>query len=240
VFLLALVLVLHGVGVMLLLRMAAPAVAAEMPTVLQVSWIADGLPAPAAPTVAQETLAPVPARRRAARTPAVRTPVARSHSRVGPARISSPVESAPEQTAAPVAASAGTDLPVAAAEDAGGAGRLDLSVTAPAIAAVGNGREGGGADYVGPDFNANYLANPEPEYPPLSRRLREQGLVQLRIYVTVEGRCGEVELFRSSGYERLDRAATDGVRRWRFRPAQRAGMAVAGWVVVPIRFHFQG
>jgi protein TonB len=94
-------------------------------------------------------------------------------------------------------------------------------------------------DYVGPDFNAGYLSNPEPEYPFQSRRLREQGLVKLRVHVTAEGRADEVTLHLSSGYDRLDRAALDAVRRWRFRPARRAGTPVAGWVVVPVRFELQ-
>jgi protein TonB len=95
-------------------------------------------------------------------------------------------------------------------------------------------------NYVAPDFNVAYFSNPEPKYPSLSRRLREQGLVKLRVHVTAEGRAGEVTLHTSSGFERLDKAALEAVRLWRFRPARRAGTPVAGWVVVPVRFELQG
>jgi protein TonB len=124
----------------------------------------------------------------------------------------------------------------------------DVSATAAATASgSARGKEGSkgeewsrDANYVGPDFNVRYFSNPKPDYPPQSRRLREQGLVKLRVHVSEEGSTREVMLHTSSGYERLDNAALDAVRRWRFRPAQRAGTPVAGWVVVPVRFELQG
>ena len=44
-----------------------------------------------------------------------------------------------------------------------------------------------------------------------------------------------ITVARSSGHALLDRAALSTVRRWRFRPAQQAGVAVAaeGWVDIP-------
>lgn len=87
-----------------------------------------------------------------------------------------------------------------------------------------------------PDFEADYLSNPAPLYPPLSRQLREQGTTSLRVYVGADGRPLVVEVDRSSGYERLDRAAASTVRQWRFEPARQGDAAVAAWVVVPIRF----
>lgn len=49
-----------------------------------------------------------------------------------------------------------------------------------------------------------------------------------------------VQLHQSSGYERLDQAATEVVWRWRFVPAKQSGKEVAGWVIVPIRFFLRG
>jgi protein TonB len=45
-----------------------------------------------------------------------------------------------------------------------------------------------------------------------------------------------VEIRTSSGVERLDRAALDAVRRWRFVPARQGDTPVDAWVLVPIRF----
>ncbi len=41
-----------------------------------------------------------------------------------------------------------------------------------------------------PRFDADYLDNPAPRYPPLSRRMREEGVVLVRVYVSPgEWRC---------------------------------------------------
>lgn len=87
-----------------------------------------------------------------------------------------------------------------------------------------------------PDFSAAYLNNPAPAYPMLSRRLGETGTVALRVRVGDDGQASEVTIFRSSGFARLDQAAIDAVRRWRFVPAQQGGRPVAAWVTVPLVF----
>jgi protein TonB len=49
-----------------------------------------------------------------------------------------------------------------------------------------------------------------------------------------------VRVLRSSGFARLDEAAESGVRNWRFRPARRAGSAVAWRLVHSIVFRVDG
>lgn len=87
-----------------------------------------------------------------------------------------------------------------------------------------------------PNFNADYLSNPAPAYPPLSRRLHEEGEVILRVRVTTQGQAAEVQLERTSGFARLDSAAMGAVSRWRFVPARRGEEIVEAWVRVPIEF----
>ncbi len=82
----------------------------------------------------------------------------------------------------------------------------------------------------------NYLRNPAPRYPEASRKNGEEGLVILAVNVSPAGRPVTVELFGSSGYERLDRAAVDAVRRWIFEPARLGPLPVASMVKVPVRF----
>jgi protein TonB len=91
-----------------------------------------------------------------------------------------------------------------------------------------------------PRFDAAYLQNPPPAYPALARRMHEQGRVLLRVLVTAEGLAERVELKTGSGAERLDRAALDAVKRWRFIPARQGEQAVSAWVVVPISFSLEG
>jgi len=85
-------------------------------------------------------------------------------------------------------------------------------------------------------FDADYLNNPAPKYPPLARRFKEQGVVLVRVHVLPSGDPDEIELKRSSGSERLDQAALTVVKQWRFVPAKQGSDAVAAWVVVPISF----
>jgi len=88
--------------------------------------------------------------------------------------------------------------------------------------------------------DADYLDNPKPVYPSLSRRFEEQGTVYLRVHVAVDGTALGVELSQTSGHSRLDSAARDAVSRWRFVPARRGDKAVDSWVVVPITFQLKG
>ena len=91
-----------------------------------------------------------------------------------------------------------------------------------------------------PIFNADYLDNPAPAYPSLSRRMNEQGRVVLRVLVSVAGRAEDVQVRSSSGSVRLDDAARDAVRRWKFVPAKRGTEPVAAWVLIPISFRLEG
>jgi protein TonB len=91
-----------------------------------------------------------------------------------------------------------------------------------------------------PSFNAAYLNNPAPNYPSVSRRLGEQGLVLLRVQVTADGAAESVELQTGSGSSRLDQAALEAVKKWQFVPAKRGERSVSASVVVPIRFSLEG
>lgn len=88
-------------------------------------------------------------------------------------------------------------------------------------------------------FDADYLQNPAPAYPPLARRLGEQGRVVLRARVLPSGQAEVVEVKSTSGSPRLDAAALEAVRRWRFQPAHQGDEAVSSWVVIPISFSLE-
>ena len=76
----------------------------------------------------------------------------------------------------------------------------------------------------------------DPSYPPAARRAGEEGSVQLRILVDERGLPGEVQIVKSSGFARLDQAAIEAVRRWRFIAATNGSQAVAAWTQVSITF----
>ncbi|NDP63599.1 energy transducer TonB [Polaromonas sp.] len=87
-----------------------------------------------------------------------------------------------------------------------------------------------------PSSNADYLQNPKPAYPALSKRLGEQGKVVVRVLIGADGTPKKAELRQSSGYERLDQAALNTVLKWRYVPGKRGGVAEDMWFNVPINF----
>lgn len=87
--------------------------------------------------------------------------------------------------------------------------------------------------------DADYLANPRPTYPPLSRRAGEQGRVVLRVHVDATGVPTTVQVQMTSGFERLDKVATATVKRWRFIPGRQGSTPVPTWVDVPITFSLE-
>jgi protein TonB len=91
-----------------------------------------------------------------------------------------------------------------------------------------------------PRFSADYLRNPAPAYPRLSRERGEEGQVKLRVQVSADGRPEQVEIEVSSRYERLDEAARKAVLRWQFVPAQLGEKPVSAWIIVPITFKLKG
>jgi len=80
------------------------------------------------------------------------------------------------------------------------------------------------------------LSAPPPEYPTAALRAGATGEVVLRIDVDAQGRPTDVTVVSSSRNRELDRAALRAVRRWRFEPAMRDGVAVAGTVQQSIQF----
>ena len=85
-------------------------------------------------------------------------------------------------------------------------------------------------------FDADYLQNPKPVYPSMSRRQGEEGKVVLRVRVSAQGAAFSVEIKQSSGYARLDEAARLAVEKWRFVPARQGSDAVESSVLVPLNF----
>lgn len=76
-------------------------------------------------------------------------------------------------------------------------------------------------------------------YPQASKRLREVGVVTLRVYIGEDGVPRDVQLLKTSGFPRLDRAAQDWVRKARVKPYLENGRAIAGWVTTPIVFELE-
>lgn len=87
-----------------------------------------------------------------------------------------------------------------------------------------------------PSSHATYLNNTPPAYPPLSKRMGEQGRVVIRALISAEGIAGQASVKTSSGYQRLDQTALRTVLQWRYVPGKRAGVPEAMWFNIPLDF----
>lgn len=216
-----LTLALHGALLYWALQ-AMPGLALLTPTAPVPIRVA--LIAPPRPALAQPATLPLPravAAERSAPMPAVR-PRPRSAPKPAPATLLTTASG----ITAMASASAAPATPVAAEPVAT---EVEVAVTAPAPPALEPAR-----------FDTGYLNNPAPAYPLLSRRQGETGKVLLQVQVSAHGAAAQVEIKQGSGFSRLDQAALNAVRQWRFVPARRGDTAVAASVVVPITFRLGG
>jgi protein TonB len=214
---------LAGLGAALALHLAWLAVApSEKPTPMtppapiQVQWIASSQPRAEPPK-------PVPPKAQAIRKPAPKTKP-RKPAAVKPKPLLSTPDSASEMTVAEKAEAPKT--PVEASPP---------PAPAPAPAPVKN-APAEAAPLVLPNLNADYLDNPAPNYPRISRELGEQGKVLLRALINTDGTVAQLMVHKTSGFSRLDQSALKTVKSWRFVPARRGGQIVQAWVVVPVSF----
>jgi periplasmic protein TonB len=76
----------------------------------------------------------------------------------------------------------------------------------------------------------------DPTYPPASRRAGEQGTVRLKVLVDTNGRAANVEVMKGSGFARLDQAAVEAVRKWRFEAATDGSKKIQAYTQVAVTF----
>jgi len=82
--------------------------------------------------------------------------------------------------------------------------------------------------------------NTKPEYPAASIRAGEEGVVGINIYVTEDGRVGDVKLEKTSGFDRLDDAVLKHVKRaWKFTPCMEGEKPVACWYPLNLKMQIK-
>jgi protein TonB len=80
----------------------------------------------------------------------------------------------------------------------------------------------------------------KPEYPPVSRRLSQEGTVTLLLYILETGRVGDAKVQESSGFPKLDEAALNHAKRaWRFIPGREGDKPIAMWYPFRVVFRLE-
>ena len=106
----------------------------------------------------------------------------------------------------------------------------DVPVPASATAISGSQQQGAPAQDL---KTANRV---DPTYPPASRRAGEEGTVRLKVLVDTSGRASNVQVMQSSGFARLDQAAMEAVRKWRFVAATDGTNKIQAYTQVAVTF----
>jgi protein TonB len=147
----------------------------------------------------------------------------------------------PAPATTPQAASTPLALPTSTTATDPGAAAPTAVAAAPAAASTGSTANAAPAPskLELPSSDADYLNNPRPPYPPMSKRLHEQGKVVVRAWIGTDGQASQASILNSSGFDRLDQAALATVLKWRYAPGKRSGVAEAMWFNVPINWVLQ-
>lgn len=84
-----------------------------------------------------------------------------------------------------------------------------------------------GTAKVQPPQIANAHTMPPGAYPLMSTALGEEGDTTLHFTIKTDGSVADVQVVKSSGSPRLDEAAVEGARSWRYVPAMQNGKPVS-------------
>lgn len=221
------VVLLHALAAVQVVRMSRESVSASEAAPLMVSMITEAAapqvsepapqperavtqPRPPAQTAPQRVAPPILSSNRPAQPQDVQVAAAAPDPR--PNQVTAPV--APEPAAAPAAQTAANPGPVTEA-----ASPPPQPKTLPSSA-------------------VRYLVKPQVVYPPVSQELGEAGTVQLLVLVDETGRTKDIQLVKSSGYTRLDKAAMAAMRAARFQPHLENGVPRSVWAPASINFNW--
>lgn len=88
--------------------------------------------------------------------------------------------------------------------------------------------------------DASAISTSPPVYPVDVLKQGVTGTVVLIVDVAADGSVSATKIDRSAGDARLDAAALDAVKQWKFEPAMKDGKRVPGQVRVPVQFALDG
>lgn len=85
-------------------------------------------------------------------------------------------------------------------------------------------------------IDLRYVRDLQPPYPAALERAEFEGSVTVRIQIAPDGRITAVELVRADDPAFFASTRDWALRRWRFKPATRDGVAVSSWLTKTVQF----
>ena len=201
----------------------------------------EGLPrlrllSPVVPFSAPPSPPPAPQAQHTAR-PSGAINIAADHPFTAPARIPTSIARTDEPITAPIVDPRDTWLPSGnSARNSGGGvpwgtGSAIASVVPPPPVHVSR-------PPVSVMMQGNLIDRVQPDYPPIARAARIQGVVILRATISREGTIENLQVV--SGHPMLIKAAMDAVKRWHYRPYVLNGQPVEVETEVTVNFLLSG
>ena len=78
-----------------------------------------------------------------------------------------------------------------------------------------------------------------PRYPEIAQEAGIEGTVVVQVFVDEKGRVKDTVILKGIPNTGLDEAATEAIRKVRFRPAKQRERAVAVWISIPVNFRLK-
>jgi protein TonB len=80
----------------------------------------------------------------------------------------------------------------------------------------------------------------QPSYPPQLMRTGVEGITVVKVLIGTDGRVKQVAIVSTDDPLFADATERQALRRWRFLPATRDGIAVESWKKMTVRFELRG
>ena len=90
--------------------------------------------------------------------------------------------------------------------------------------------------FIGPRPDPRYAGQMQPDYPAGLQRREIEGTVEVRVLIGPDGRVKRVEPISATDPGFFRATMDQAMKRWRFLPATRDGVAVESWRTMTVRF----
>lgn len=93
--------------------------------------------------------------------------------------------------------------------------------------------------FIAYDTAPEFLTKGEPEYPAIGREGGVEGVVQLMVYVSADGKVKNVVVTSPMAISAFNEAAVSAAYQCTFKPATSGGQPIGVWLALPMYFHLQ-
>jgi len=136
---------------------------------------------------------------------------------------------------------AGTTKPVSVQKPSISGSEKQLQATSAQIASEQSLEVTGKSSGSSGKYPRQQIYNPRPKYPLSSRRLKEEGIVTVKLCIDQTGMVDKLSILHGSGHKSLDESTIHTLAQWKFLPISGYSDRVTNdCFQVPVQFTLQG